>query len=245
MEPRIAGPPFVRALEELVSASRGNHELLLRLSPVDAVNELMAGRCALAIGWPGAQGAGTAKPAVDASAVACVPLPGSPETFAWEKAKYEQGNVHHVPLLACEGRMASVTSSARHPAAARQFALALASGDWGARVSSASQATAVFRISQLADAERWSPAGGRVATIYAEAVAESLSTHEVVYALRIEGRDEYLAALDGAVRAAVSGQAEPADALRTAADKWKAITQRLGLDAQRRACEASDVRVAF
>jgi multiple sugar transport system substrate-binding protein len=53
--------------------------------------------------------------------------------------------------------------------------------------------------------------------------------------LRLPGRDEYLAALDAAVAQAVAGDAKPADALATAAAKWREITARIGLENQRRA----------
>jgi multiple sugar transport system substrate-binding protein len=245
MAPRIDGPPFVRALEELVAANRLNSEQAASLSPQDALNELLAGRCALALGWPAGRGAKEGPTTVRPSDVAGVPLPGSKEAFLWDRGQYEQGPLRRVPLLACEGRMMSVAAAAQHPTAANQLAIALAAGDWGVRVSSASQATTVFRSSQLAAARQWTSADSPVAAAYARAVADSLGTQEVVYALRIPGRGEYLAALDKAVRTAVSGQAKPEEALKTAAAQWQTITQKHGIDAQRRACEHSDVRIAF
>jgi ABC-type glycerol-3-phosphate transport system substrate-binding protein len=245
MAPRIDGPPFARALEELVAASRGNHERVLKLAPVDAVNELLAGRCALALGWPVSRHETEEKAALKPSAVRCALLPGSREAFVWDKGRYEPGALRRVPLLACEGRMASVAAAAQHPTAATQLLFALTSGDWGVRVSSASLATAPFRRSQLADAERWSAAGSATAGEYGRAVADSLSTQEVVYALRIPGREEYLAALDEAVRTAVTGRAKPGEALQAAAARWQEITSKHGIDSQRKACEQSDVRVAF
>jgi hypothetical protein len=100
----------------------------------------------------------------------------------------------------------------------------------------------VFRAAQVPQADRWaaSPSAGAA---YATAAAESLAAKEVVYALRIPGRAEYLAALDAAVRSAVKQQATPQAALRQTADAWRAITTRLGVDAQRRASERSMVRL--
>jgi multiple sugar transport system substrate-binding protein len=175
--------------------------------------------------------------------VACVPLPGARESFDWDQRTYQTGELRRVPLLACEGRYASVVASAKHPASATQLLRGLASGDWGVRVSSASSATAVFRNSQVEEAARWTSAGGALAAAYAEAVAASLGAQEVTYALRIPGRDEYLGALDQAVRAAVRGQRKPQEALAAAASQWQTITQKYGVDAQCKACERSDVRI--
>ncbi len=256
MEPRIAGPPFVRALEELIAAVGKQHEAALKLSPADAIEELLAGRCAMALGWlppagfrPQASGLGkedpksAARSLKSASEVACVPLPGARESFDWDKRTYQPGKLRRVPLLACEGRYASASAASEHPAAAMGLLLALASGDWAVRVSSASAATSVFRGSQLPDAEQWTSAERSVAEAYAKAAAASLDTREVVYALRIPGREEYLAALDKAVRAAVSGKEKPQAALDTAAVQWRAITEKYGVAAQRTACERSDVRI--
>ncbi len=258
MEPRIAGPPFVRALEELVAATGKHHDVAMRLSPSETVEELLAGRCALALGWlpkrmtndrmtndeeKSSFRHSDIRHSSLASNVACVPLPGARESFDWDKRAYEAGGLRRVPLLACEGRLASVSASAEHPAAATQLLLALASGDWAVRVSSAGSATTVFRGSQVADADQWTSADRSVAVAYAKAAAASLDTQEVAYALRIPGRQEYLAALDKAVRAAVSGKEKPEAALAAAAAQWRAITERLGVASQRTACERSDVRI--
>ena len=55
--------------------------------------------------------------------------------------------------------------------------------------------------------------------------------------------EEYLAALDKAVRAAVSGKEKPQAALDAAAAQWRTITEKLGVAGQRTACERSDVRI--
>jgi multiple sugar transport system substrate-binding protein len=256
MEPRIDGPPFVRALEELVAAVGAHHQTAGRLTPTDTLGELLAGRCALAIGWLppagyGLQASGTGNEAPKPEArspksvadVACVPLPGARESFDWDQKAYEPGALRRVPLLACEGRYASVTARAEHPAAARELLSALASGEWAVRASSPSAATTVFRGSQVEEAERWTSVDRSVATAYAKSVGESLDTQDVMYALRIPGREEYLAALDKAVRAAVSGRQKPQAVLTAAAAEWRAITGKLGVTSQRTACERSDVRI--
>jgi multiple sugar transport system substrate-binding protein len=51
-------------------------------------------------------------------------------------------------------------------------------------------------------------------------------------ALPLPGREEYLAALDDAVAAAVRGDLSPHEALHQAAVKWEEITERLGRQRQ-------------
>ncbi len=54
-------------------------------------------------------------------------------------------------------------------------------------------------------------------------------------ALRLPGRGEYLRALDNAVRSTVSGEQTSEEALGEVAQAWREITERLGVDTQRRA----------
>ena len=64
---------------------------------------------------------------------------------------------------------------------------------------------------------------------------KTLQRTDYLFALRLPGRGEYLAALDDAVRAAVRGEMKPVAALQKAAARWDQITRRLGLDGQRAA----------
>jgi multiple sugar transport system substrate-binding protein len=253
MEPRIASPPFERALTELVAAARPAKDALLKMTPTDTASAFVErGQCALAIGWPPAAEAaldskkrdekGVAP--LDAAAVGCLPLPGSDESFDWSKRQFTRGEVRGVPLLACEGRLASVSRTATNTDAAVQLLIALASPEWSARLSAASPATAPFRASHVGEASRWLPENyASAASAYAQAVTESLATKEVVYALRIPGREQYIAALDRAVREAVDGKATPQEALNRAAATWREVTDKLGKEAQRAACQDSVVRV--
>jgi hypothetical protein len=56
--------------------------------------------------------------------------------------------------------------------------------------------------------------------------------------LTLPGRPDYLATLDVAVQKAVAGT-PPSDALSEAANQWKSITEKLGIDTQRRANQRS------
>ena len=67
MEPLIDGPPFVRALEELVAASKLGPDSNKRLTPVEAKRQFLAGHAAMAFAWP-SRAAASVDAASDASA---------------------------------------------------------------------------------------------------------------------------------------------------------------------------------
>ena len=69
----------------------------------------------------------------------------------------------------------------------------------------------------------------------AEALASSLSGEKCLLIPRIPGVDEYMAALDAAVKSAVFDKVPAKVALRKAADRWNQITDAHGRDRQRQA----------
>jgi hypothetical protein len=57
--------------------------------------------------------------------------------------------------------------------------------------------------------------------------------------MRLPGRLDYLAAIDKAVQQAASGEMAPAEALAEAAARWREISEKLGIEAQRKASARS------
>ena len=127
--------------------------------------------------------------------------------------------------------MAAATTSSSEPRRAQGFVVWLAGREVSQQVSPRSAATTLFRHSQIATATRWtgslSPEASRQ---YAEVLAQSLSLPRG-FGLTLPGRVEYLAALDKAVQQALDGKPAPA-ALSEAAQKWSAVTEKLGRDGQ-------------
>lgn len=78
-----------------------------------------------------------------------------------------------------------------------------------------------------------------LAKTYAEAFSSALRRQEVLWLLRIPGASKYTAALDQAVRAAVSGEKMSQQALDAAAEQWKQITAHYGVQKQRDAYRRS------
>jgi ABC-type glycerol-3-phosphate transport system substrate-binding protein len=183
-----------------------------------------------------------------------VELPGSPEMFNPRDQRWQPRNAdteRQVPLLGIAGRMGSVVQEAAalepatsapatpgsNAAAEPAFELLvwLSTKPWDRQICPASPATTLFRRSQIAEANRWVEASidSAAARQYADVEARSCSRSQWVDALRLPGQAEYMAALDDAVRRTASGELAPQKALATAADRWREITTRRGLDAQR------------
>ncbi|OHB74690.1 MAG: hypothetical protein A2W31_05515 [Planctomycetes bacterium RBG_16_64_10] len=142
-----------------------------------------------------------------------------------------------MPVVGFAGRLGSVTKTTRNAPTAFQLLVWLCGTDMGTTIGPASPASTLFRSSQVAAAGRWAGPQTPPATArdYAQRVQQTLGRPAWVGALRIPGTDQYVAALDQAVRQALAGTQSPADALRDAAQAWQAITHRLGTDAQRAA----------
>jgi len=243
MEPLIAGAGFVRALEELVADFRLGPPEQLTMDP-DAVRAaFLAGKLATAITWPG-HAATTTAPAEKFPPLAFAELPGADVVYNhsnehWEKRETEEPP--HVPLLAAAGRLGSITAQARQPQAALQFLAWLGGREWGAQVAGASPATTLYRKSQIRAPQPWVDRGtdADAAQVYATTVHDALNRQQYLSAPRIPGEAEYMAALDAAVRSAAMQEKPPAEALQAVADQWRAITEKLGVQAQRTAYRQS------
>jgi len=255
MEPMIDRPPWVRALEELVAAAQCGVPEQFDYDPAAARRAFWQGRCGMALCWPSAaddtDANGDAQPSQTLGSgqggqsdaqlrLVITRLPGSPEAFDYGGAAWDQRTADepwHVPLLSTAGRVGAVARRAQSAQASWRLLLWLSGPQFGAQIGRSSPATTMFRRSHLADPRGWvEPAmGPEDAAAYGRLLEEVLSGRQSMFALRIPGRPEYLAALDEAVRKAVRAEARPAAALREAAQRWQAVTDRLGREAQRRA----------
>jgi multiple sugar transport system substrate-binding protein len=245
MAPLVAGPPFVRALEELVAAAKAGPIDPLRYDPAAARAAFWNGRCGMALTWPSAAkdpeglAASAASSTSTSIRVGFVELPGSREVFNLGSETPERRSDDenpHVPLLSVAGRLGVVGKNSSHVDAAFQLLLWLSNSQMGPQVSAASPATTLFRQSNLTLPGLWieKPAAAAAAK-YADAIEAAFRHEQWLGALRMPGRPEYLAALDDAVAAAVGGKKNPKDALTDAAAKWQKITKCLGIERQRSA----------
>jgi multiple sugar transport system substrate-binding protein len=245
MAPLIARPPFVRALEELIAAQKLAGDGALDLDPQAVRAAFWRGECALALTWP----SGGWKPEASAGerppdVAGYVELPGATEIYnpgeqAWQTGSGDK--VRHVPLLGVSGRLGSVARDSASQAAAFQLLVELTGEEWGPAVCGASRQTTCFRESHVRSPRAWveRQASALAAQQYAATIEQALARPEVLFALRIPGRERYLAALDAAVQRAISGERTPQEALEEAADSWRQITDDLGPDAQSQAYQRS------
>lgn len=243
MEPLIAGPPFVRALDELAAASRLSPDSLAA-DPAAVAEAFLQGRCGLALTWlaprAGRQAADERENKAESAPldVGFAELPGgsdvyNPKTRLWEKRRGDEPR--HVPLLGVSGRVGCVSKSSNHAEAAWQLLVWLSGPKWSERVAGDSRATTIYRGSQRGASEQWVDASieGPAAHAYAQVVERSLAAVEWLGAPRIAGRQRYLEALDQAVVAAVRGEVTAQAALEKAAAAWREITDELGLERQK------------
>jgi len=243
MEPRVAGPPMVRALEELCAVARLGAAEGLKFDPASAREAFWQGRCGITLSWPSAA-ADLAAPVDKRIPVGFVALPGSKQVYGTDRGVWEartEADGLQVPLLGISGRIGVVSRAARRPEAALQLLLWLAGSHGGTQISAASDATTLFRRSHLKTPGAWveKPVPPAAAAEYAALVEETCLRQQHLMVLRIPGYQDYLGALDEAVRSAAAGRQSPLEALGQTADQWRKITARLGLERQRLAYRRS------
>lgn len=240
MDPLIAGPPFVRALDELRQAHKLMPAEAAELTPQRVHEALLGGKCGIALTWTSPAFAAADVGGSEKVEIGFAPLPGSPQSYNpktgdWDTRRDDESV--HVPLVGMSGVLGSVTKASQQPQAAFHL-LGWSSGPvWSERVCPSAGNTTLFRRSHLKTPHTWvdSRLDELAAMNYAETVEKSLGSADVFGAPRIAGRERYLVALDKAVHAALAGEKTSEEALAEAADTWQKITDELGLDGQRTA----------
>jgi multiple sugar transport system substrate-binding protein len=247
MEPLIASPPYVKALEGLVAAAKLGPAEAIQYAPADVRRLLRGGQCAMGVTWPSQADVldetARAKPE-EPILLAAAELPGSTTVYHASDQEWQTRDVSedgHATLLALAGRLGSVVKGARQPQAAQTFLLRLSSKEWSGDISPHSSATTLYRVSQMRDAKSWvgDSFDADATTAYAELVRQTFRRSLWMSSVRIPGRLRYLGALDEAVQAAVRGDGTPAACLEQAAERWRQITVELGVEKQRLAYQRS------
>jgi multiple sugar transport system substrate-binding protein len=241
MTPLIDGPPFVRALRELQAVAPLLPADADTVTPAEARRRFLLGQCGIALTWPSRaddQSAGERE-----LAAAFAELPGASEAYNFRSEDWEprgEERDRRVTLLGSAGRLGSVTHETQYRDAATNL-LVWMTGQLSVEVCAQSRHTTLFRNTHLAEPARWLDeqfdAAG--AESYSETIQAAMSRPSWLFAIRIPGRDRYLAALDQAIRETLSGSLTAEAALSHAASQWQKITDALGRDAQQQAYCAS------
>jgi ABC-type glycerol-3-phosphate transport system substrate-binding protein len=234
MTPLIDQKPYVRALEELVSAAKAGGYEKHWATPGEVFKEIRSGRCGMALTWP-VNDITAAESAEGDSRLRFALLPASNEAYRFATKTWErrgEDDEAHVAVRPIVGRTAAITATSSEPRRAQSLVLWLAGREVSQQVSPRSVGTTLFRQSQIATSARWTGSlPPEVSRQYAETLAQSLSLPRG-FGLTIPGN--YRAALHDAVHQAMEGKPAAA-ALAEAALQWTAITEKLGLEAQRKA----------
>jgi ABC-type glycerol-3-phosphate transport system substrate-binding protein len=258
MEPLVAGPPFVRALEELAEATKLRGKEMLRMSPHQTRSAFWQGGAGMALTWPTAADRGNAEdvpqdesPTAESHTdengpipVAFAELPGAPSAYNNRSGKWEAkpaDESHSTPLLGIAGRTASVTRGSKHSETAFHLLSKISGAEWGGQLGPLCRDTTLYRPAHVAVPTKWVEEAAPLAAAkqYAELSQKMQSGSTWLSSPAIPGRAEYLAALDEAVWSVVE-RGEPAQAaLDAAARQWRKITERLGVESQRQAYERS------
>jgi multiple sugar transport system substrate-binding protein len=236
MTPLIDGPPFVRALQELVETARHGPANAQQLGPAQVRREFLEGRAAMVLTWPSRADDQSGEGAPVAAAFA--ELPGSVEAYNFRTQSWDKrgdASDQRVTLAAMAGRLGSVTRESSEPLVAGNMLIWL-TGRLSADVCTETEAGTLFRESHLPLVGRWIDRqfDEAAAKSYGEAVQQAQNRTAWLASVRIPGRPRYLAALDDAVAEALSG-VPPADCLRKTAAEWDKITDAIGRESQRQA----------
>lgn len=244
-EPLIAGPPFVEALEEIAAAVKKNPEPSLQADPHAARRAFWLGRCGMAVCWPSrAGGADLPQQRPEGFVASIVPLPGGRKVYETSRRRWldrEPSESGNVPLLSIAGRVGMISAASSQPEAALQLLLWLGDEQHIAAVGAASSAATLPRRSQVENAAAWvePPMPEQTAKDYAKDLVNTFESADCLAALPIPGREEYLSALDEAVRSAVRGDRAAIEALIATAGRWREISERLGVEKQKTALRRS------
>ncbi len=210
MQPRIAEPPYVKALSEII----GNE-----MASTNAKTDV-------AIGWPAAGAANSPR-------YSSLPLADevyNPLRDIWEKC--EEGKP--ITFLGFAGRSVSVAKSTRNSASAFKLMQWLVSEKIATQLSPRSEATVWFRKSQMANSKRWLPRNG-ASDESAANVSKLLSSNNYYLLPRIPGIDDYLQVLEEAIKWAISAKLTAEEALAEVVAEWNSLTNRYDRDWQRTA----------
>jgi multiple sugar transport system substrate-binding protein len=235
MKPRITDAPFVRALSEMVEEAAAPPDT----SPQDfagALQQVGSKQAAATYAWPSLVAAGGKSTSGAALAdFVFAPLLVAERVYSQSQDRWENQIFRSpVTVLGVEGRLIGVTQSSRNAVSAFQLAQWLSSGDIAMQLSSRSTAALWFRMSQAGSYSRWlrgEPLPPEQQPL-SEMVAKQLEIESPLMIPRVPGIDEYLETLGEAAQSAKPGEAAAQAALAGAAEKWEAVTERLGRDHQ-------------
>ena len=237
MEPLINTPGWVQALKDFVAAQDLYPKGGQTMSFFDTITAFGRGNVVFCDSWD--------DPFVEAmepgnplrNKVGAALSPGSRKVWNRDTGKWDEfPNVNYAPYIAY-GWTSGVAKSSKHQQAAFDFL-----GYYGNRKNHqadlmvGSYGMNPFRQSDL-DVRLWTGAGWdpEVANSYVQMLEDQSKSRNRVLDLRIYRGQEYVYLLSVGVYRAITGRESPQAALDDVAERWKQLTQRIGVDKQREA----------
>ena len=212
MQPRIAQPPYVKALQEMIGSEGPS-----TWAQVGGV-----------FGWPQSQSQPQSQELLTWVSLSAAGEVYSPTLGKWK----ENESADPITFLGFAGRSVSVARSTRNSASAFKLLKWFVSEKIATQLSPRSESTVWFRKSQATKAKRWLPKGG-ADDATAAAITKLLSSNHYYLLPRIPGIDEYLEVLDKSVRRAISEVRSTEDVLAEVVENWDKLTDRYGRERQR------------
>ena len=227
MEPLIEQQPFIDALEQL---KRMGSERSLKLNPSDVFQLAANGDAVAAMSWPSSE---VEFKMAERDSLVVAKVPGSKNIYDFRRSTWKERLSDEeicVDGLGFGGLVASRVTGTRHEDTATNFIKWVSGKRIVLKTAAQSPQTGPVRASHLGDLSGW--AGEAVPLeVLEDYAAEVRRIHDrklVVVFPRIPGSNRYYSAFDQGVRAAISGEEEPAEAMGKVAKAWNQITQSLG-----------------
>jgi hypothetical protein len=140
-----------------------------------------------------------------------------------------------IPVLGYADRLVAVTAASRNAASAFQLLAWIAQPDISSQVASAGSGTLPVRRSLVSSKSWYSPELAAAHKDIGKVLEVALGGDRCLLVARIPGVDDYMSALDEAVKSAVVDNVPPQQALEKSARRWDEITDAHGRERQ---CDA-------
>ena len=227
MKPLIDQQPFIDAIEQL---KRMASERSLKLTPSDVFQLAANGDAVAAMTWPTRE---SEFKMAERDSLYVAKVPGSKKIYDFRRSTWKErlGDEEIcVDGLGFGGLVASRVAGTRHEDTATSFIKWVSGKRIVLKTSAQSPLTGPVRASHLGDLSSWADEAVPLEVLeeYATEVRRLHDRKLVVVFPRIPGSDRYYSAFDRGVRAAISGEEDPAAAMGKVAKEWNQITESLG-----------------
>jgi len=237
MEPLINTPGWVEALKDFIAAQDLYPKGGQTMSFFDTITTFGRGNVVFADSWddPFVEAMEAGNPL--RNKVAAALSPGSRRVWNRNTGKWDKfPNVNYAPYIVY-GWSSGVAKSSKHKEAAFDFLGFYANrNNHQADLHVGRYGMNPFRRSDL-DVSLWTGAGWNpeVAKSYVQMLDAQSKSRNRVLDLRIYRGQEYVYLLSVGVYRAITGRESPQKALDEVAQRWKQLTERIGVDKQREA----------